>query len=154
MIAADFGSGSGGWVLPLARKLTEGKVYAIDVLPEAISVLEARRKSEKIFNIQTILSNLESKKGSALHPNSMDLVLMTNLLFEVDDKRKVIEEGKRVLKKGGEILIVDWRTDVPVGPEKDRISAEEVKGIAKDLDLKLEKEFEAGSYHYCLLFSK
>ena len=154
MIAADFGSGSGGWVLPLAKKLSEGKVYAIDVLPEPISVLEARSKSERIFNIQTILSDLENKKSSTLAQNSLDLVLMTNLLFEADDKKGVMEEGKRVLKKGGEILVVDWKVNASTGPEKDRVSAEEVKGIAKDLDLKLEKEFEAGSYHYGLLFSK
>jgi len=84
----------------------------------------------------------------------LDLVLMTNLLFEADDKKGVMEEGKRVLKKGGEILVVDWKVNASTGPEKDRVSAEEVKGIAKDLDLKLEKEFEAGSYHYGLLFSK
>ncbi|PIP24588.1 MAG: hypothetical protein COX33_01180, partial [Candidatus Nealsonbacteria bacterium CG23_combo_of_CG06-09_8_20_14_all_36_125] len=34
MVAADFGSGSGGWAFPLAKKLEEGKVYAIDILEE------------------------------------------------------------------------------------------------------------------------
>ena len=154
MVAADFGSGSGGWVLPLARRLTEGKVYAIDVLPEALSVLESRSRSEKLFNIQIVCSNLESKRGSTLHPNSVDLVLMTNLLFEVDDKKRVIEEGKRVLKKGGNLLVVDWKTEASVGPENGRISAKDVKEIAEDLDLKLEKEFDAGSYHYGLVFIK
>ncbi|PIR01716.1 MAG: hypothetical protein COV63_03220, partial [Candidatus Nealsonbacteria bacterium CG11_big_fil_rev_8_21_14_0_20_37_68] len=95
----------GGWVLPLAKKLSEGKVYAIDVLPEPISVLEARMKSEKIFNIQTIQSDIESKKGSTLALSSLDLVLMTNLLFQVEDKKRVLGEGKRVLREGGKVLV-------------------------------------------------
>ena len=154
MVAADFGSGSGGWVLPLAGKLSEGKVYAIDVLPEPISVLKSRMKSEKIFNIQTIRSDIESKKGSTLALSSLDLVLMTNLLFECDDKKKVLEEGKRVLRPGGKILVVDWIKDNPLTKEIEYVSFDEIKEIAKNLNLKLEKEFAAGSYHYGLVFKK
>jgi len=152
MVAADFGSGSGGWAIPLAKKLEEGKVYAIDILEEPLSALRAKTKSEKIFNIETIKSDVE--KGSKLFNESCDFVLMTNLLFQCEDKKKVIEEGKRVLKPGGKILVVDWKLDASLGPKESRVSAEEVKKIAKELDLKLEKEFEAGSYHYGLVFLK
>jgi len=79
---------------------------------------------------------------------------MTDLLFEFEDKKMVLDEGKRVLKKGAELLIVDWKKDSPLGPEESRISAEDVKKIAKDLNLKLEKEFEAGIYHWGLIVVK
>ena len=154
MTAADFGCGSGGWVIPLAKKLEEGKIFAIDILEEPLSALKSRAKIEKISNVETIQSNVEAKNGSKLTDNSCDSVLMTNLLFECDDKKIVLEEGKRVLKKGAELLIVDWKKDSPLGPKEGRVSAEEVKKIAKDLDLKLEKEFEAGIYHYGLIFTK
>ena len=152
MVAADFGSGSGGWAIPLAKKLEEGKVYAIDILEEPLSALRAKTKLEKIFNIETIKSDVE--KGSKLFNESCDFVLMTNLLFQCEDKKKVIEEGKRVLKPGGKILVVDWKLDASLGPKESRVSAEEVKKIAEEIDLKLEKEFEAGSYHYGLVFLK
>ena len=154
MVAADFGCGSGGWVLPLVKELSKGRVYAIDVLQEPLSVLEARCKSERILNIQVIRSDLESKKGSTLALESLDLVLITNLLFQVENRKKVMEEAKRVLKKGGKILVVDWKADAPMGPEKGRISLEEVKKIAEELNLKLEKESSAGKYHYYLVFTK
>ena len=154
MIAAGFGCGSGGWVIPLAKILEEGKIYAIDILEEPLSALKGRAKLEKILNVETIRSNVEAKNGSKLSDNSCDLVLMTNLLFECDDKKIVLEEGKRVLKPGGRILVVDWIKDNPLTPEIEWVDFEEIKKIAKDLDLKLEKEFKAGLYHYGLIFSK
>jgi len=154
MVAADFGCGSGGWVLPLARQLEEGKVYAIDILEEPLSALKGRAKLEKIFNIEIIRSNVEAKNGSKLSNNSCDLVLMTNLLFECENKKNVLEEGKRVLKPGGKILVVDWIKDNPLTTEIEWVDFEEIKKIAKELDLKLEKEFEAGAYHHGLIFTK
>ena len=151
MTAADFGCGSGGWVIPLAKKLEEGKVFAIDILDESLSALRAKIKLEKIFNIEVLKSDVE--KTSRVLKNSCDLILMTNLLFEVADIKKVLEEGKRVLKAGGKILVVDWKKDVPFGP-KEKISPEKVKGIAKELDLELEKELEAGLYHWGLILVK
>jgi len=152
MIAADFGCGSGGWVIPLAKKLKEGKVYAIDILEEPLSALRAKVKIEKLFNIETRKADVE--KGTTLMSDSCDLVLMTNLLFECENKKQVLEEGKRVLKKGGKILVVDWIKDNPLTQEIEWVDFEEVKKIAQDLNLKLEKEFEAGIYHWGLILVK
>jgi ubiquinone/menaquinone biosynthesis C-methylase UbiE len=153
MIAADFGSGSGGWAIPLARKLEEGKVYAIDLLEEPLSALRAKAKAEKISNIQTVLADVEKGIGM-LRDASCNLVLMTNLLFQCQDMKKILSEGKRVLKPEGRILIVDWKKDNPLTEQVEKVSFEEVKGTAVGLDLKAEKEFEAGSYHYALVFTK
>ena len=84
IIAADFGSGSGGWAIPLAKILEEGKVYAIDILEEPLSALRAKVKIEKLFNIETRKANVE--KGITLLSNSCHLILMTNLLFECENK--------------------------------------------------------------------
>ncbi len=175
MVAADFGSGSGGWTIPLAKILEDGKVYAIDILEEPLSALRSRIKLEKILNIEPLKADIE--KTSRLTFESCDLVLMSNLLFQVEDKKKVLEEGKRILKKGGKILIVDWaptlpRTGAPatrealasrppdkekplIGPpEENRVAPEEVKKMAEELNLRLEKEFEAGLYHWALILVK
>ena len=152
MVAADFGSGSGGWTIPLAKHLEEGKVYAIDILEEPLSALKDRAKLEGILNIVPIKSDIE--EGTGLHSESCDLVLITNLLFQVENKKAILEEGKRVLRPGGKILIIDWLIDSPLGPQGGRVSSGEVKEIAKDVDLKVKEEFEAGPYHYGLIFIK
>ena len=148
----DFGCGSGGWVLPLAKGSEDRIIYAIDILKEPLSALKARAELEKISNIKTILADCEEK--IELIDESCDLVLITNLLFEVDDKKFVLMEAKRILKKGGKILIVDWNKNSVLGPKQGKISPEQVKEIAQDLKLQVQKEFSAGTYHYGLLLVK
>jgi len=154
MIAADFGSGSGGWTIPLAKVLKDGKVYAIDILEEPLSALKSKSEIEGILNIEPIRSNVENRNGSKLKDNFLDLVLVTNLLFQVENKKIIISEAKRILKKEGKVLVVDWLPEVSLGPKEGRIPSKDVKKLAKELDLKLEKEFKAGDYHYGLVFSK
>ena len=152
MTAADFGCGSGGWVIPLAKKLEDGEVYAIDILEEPLSALSGKAKLQKISNIQTMIADVE--KDSKLSAEFCDLVLMTNLLFQCEDKKSVLAEGKRVLKKGAKLLVIDWKKEAPVGPKEGRISAQEIKNLAGEVGLKPEREFSAGTYHYALMFSK
>lgn len=151
MIAADFGCGAGGWAIPLAKIIHKGKVFAIDILEEPLSALRSKMRTERIFNIDPLKANVE--KGTTLISQSCDLVLMTNLLFQVDDIKSVLEEGKRVLREGGKILVVDWKEEAKIGPEK-RVSKEKVKEIAKEIGLNLREEFEAGIYHWGLIFEK
>lgn len=152
MIVADFGCGSGGWAIPLAKILEKGTVFAFDILEEPLSALKSKAKIENINNIET--RKVDVEKAVPLLTESCDLVLMTNLLFECQNKKKVLEEGKRILKKGGNILIVDWQKDNPLTSEIEFCSREEVKQIAKKIDLKIKEEFDAGSYHFGLILLK
>lgn len=152
MVAADFGCGSGSWTLALAEKTEDGKVYAIDVLEEPLSALAGKAKAKGLANIKTILADVE--RNSKLENESCNLVLMTDLLFQTENNKSVLEEGKRILKKRGKILVVDWKKDAALGPKEGHILPEEIKKNARDLGLKLKKEFEAGAYHFALLFEK
>ncbi|MCD6500880.1 class I SAM-dependent methyltransferase [bacterium] len=153
MIAADFGSGSGGWTIPLARKLEDGQVFAVDIQEEPLSVLESRAKLQGISNIQKIIANVE-EKIPGISDLTCDLVLVTDLLFQIEDKKGVFEEAKRILKPGGKILVVEWIPGVSLGPKGGAPSKEEVKEITKNLGFRLEKEFKAGDYHFGFVFVK
>jgi len=154
MTAADFGSGSGGWAIPLAKRLKEGNVFAIDILEEPLSALKGKAELSNVSNIETIRADVEGGKINQLEDNSLDLVLITNLLFQVEDKGGVLKEAKRNLKEGGMILVVDWKIEAPLGPKEGRISNKEIRKITKTLKLEFQKEIQAGNYHYALLFKK
>ena len=153
MVAADFGCGSGGWAIPLAKRLEDGQVFAVDIQEAPLSALESRAKIQGISNIRKIIADVE-KRIPGISNSSCDLVLITDLLFQVDDKEAVFREAKRVLGPKGKILVVEWNQRTSLGPQDGVPSKEEVEEIAESLGLRVEKEFKAGDYHYGLLFEK
>jgi len=153
-VAADFGSGSGSFSIALAKKLSEGLVYAIDIQEEPLSVLQGTARAEGLTNIRTILSDLEDPKGSTLSEETLDLVLIVNLLFQVENKEGVLREAKRVLKPGGKVLIIDWKKDSPFGPPTGRVDSQEIRKMAVSIELIPKKEINAGKYHWGLLCEK
>lgn len=155
MIIADFGCGAGYFTIPLAKMAEEGRVYAIDVLEESIEAVQSRIKLEGLFNIETRHADLEILKGSGLEDNLVDLVLLGNILFQSSKKTDIIKEAKRVLKKGGNLVIIDWKPNQPMGPpEKLIISPEDTREIAKKQNLIFEKEFSVDNYHWGMVFRK
>jgi ubiquinone/menaquinone biosynthesis C-methylase UbiE len=152
MTAADFGCGSGGWAIPIAEILEGGKVYAIDIQEEPLSVLRSLIKARRIFNIEVIRMDVE-KTILRLLANSVDFTLLSNVLFQVSDRKRTVEEAARILRPDGKLLVIDWEKDAPAGPDS-RISAEEVRTIADGLGLVFKEAFKAGGYHYGLVFQK
>lgn len=154
MIGAEFGCGSADFAVALSRKLKKGKVYALDIQEEKLSALKTKLSFQKIENVYTILCDLESKRGSTLVNNLLDMVLIPNILFQAENRHAIIEEAKRILKPGGEILVIDWLKETPFNKGQKLVSPEEAKKIAEELGLTLKKEFAAGDYHYALIFNK
>lgn len=154
MIAADFGSGSGGWAIPLAKKLKSGKVFAIDILQEPLSALSSKAKLERVWNIQTICDNVENLKNARLGGGGLDLILITNLLFQSDKKTEIFIEAHKFLKTGGQVLVVDWSTKSSIDLEERHISPIEVKKIAISTGFKFVKDLDVAPHHYGMLFKK
>lgn len=152
-IAADFGCGSGGWVIPLAKRLENGRVFAIDIQEEALSALEGKIKLHNLVNIKKILADVE-KNIPEIKNSTCDLVLFTDLLFQLDNKEAVFKEASRILKPKGVLLVVDWDAGAVFGPKQGKVSPEQVKELANQNGFQPEDQFKAGGYHYALLFTK
>ena len=153
MTAADFGCGGGGWTLPLAKILEDGFVYAVDILEEPLSALQGKGRSLGLNNIRVIVGDIEEGVPK-IADESCDFALITNVLFQIEDRMAALKEMKRILKPGGQLLIVDWLPEAAVGPKEGKISAAEVKALAAKLHLQFEKDLPSELYHYALLFVK
>lgn len=161
---ADFGCGHGYFTAPLSRMVGKnGRVFAVDVLAEALEAVRSRAQMDNLLNIETIRGNLETADGSKLLADSVDLVLLHNVLFQSQKKSGIIKETKRVLKSSGVFVLVDWlpsakqgTLDQPVmGPNEGwRISAQEAKDLAQAQDFVFKSEIDAGQFHYGLIFIK
>jgi ubiquinone/menaquinone biosynthesis C-methylase UbiE len=157
MRVADFGSGAGHWTIEIAKWVgKDGIVYAFDVQKEMIEALKSRAQLENLGNIEPRRVDLERKGGTQLVDGLVDLVLISNVLFQLEDKDVVAGEVLRVLRPGGRLVVIDW---LPVsgglGPSSAmRVSKEEAKELFLSHGFVFEREFKAGGYHYGLIFKK
>jgi ubiquinone/menaquinone biosynthesis C-methylase UbiE len=154
---ADFGCGTGYFSLALARKIgEEGIVYALDILPQRLEAVNSSAKNLNLTNIIARRVNLENTNGSSLEENSMDLVVLKDMLFQNKKKKDILSEAKRVLKDGGRALVVEWRVEnATIGPERQlRLSKEALFEITQQVGLSVLKELNVGNFHFGVLFLK
>lgn len=154
---ADFGCGHGYFAIPLAKMVgQDGQIYAVDVLQDALNEVKERAERENLSNIQTVRGNLEAPDGSRLPENSCDMVLLANVLFQSNKKADIIKEARRVLKSNGKMIIVDWHVTSEALTLNSgwRIGPQEAQGLAESQNFSFERTFDAGDYHYGLIFKK
>lgn len=157
MHVADLGCGAlGHYVFPAAQLVgPKGIVYAVDILQDALEILERRAREDQYGNIKYVWSDIEVV-GATHIPQAVDLSLLTNTLWHLQDREAVVAEMARITKRGGHALVIDWKpTATGIGPPGDRrLSASEVRKLFEKGSFELVEEFEAGKAHYGLLFKR
>ena len=111
MTVADIGAGTGYFALPMASELgPTGRVAAVDVSPEMLSILNEKILAAEIQNIECVRGAAEA---TGLAPGGFDRVLLANIWHEVDDRPATLAEAARLLRSDGRIAILDWSPEVP-----------------------------------------
>ncbi len=157
MQVADFGCGSGHWAMALARKIgNSGKVFAVDILPQALEATRSQAKLQNIHNIETVWADLETPQATKLKDGILDVVMLSNILAQADQREAVVSEAYRILKPNGRSIVVEWdMTDKKSGhPLQPTISRRDMEHLFTQAGFTFQKEFSAGSYHYGLVFKK
>jgi SAM-dependent methyltransferase len=102
---ADIGAGSGWFTVRAARRVTgSGRVYAVDINPEAIQYIDQRAKKEQLQNITTILSKPDDAQ---LPADRIDAVLLLKTYHEVAHPVALLRNLRSSLKPGAKIGIID-----------------------------------------------
>lgn len=154
---ADFGCGHGFFTIPLAHAVGgNGKVYAVDIQKEVLDIVRAKAQHENLLNIEFVRADLDQEGGSRLKDKYIDFVLVSNALFQFENKHTILKEAYRLLREGGRLAVIEWNeTPALFGPPLPlRIKKETVKHMALEAGFEIEREFEAGSHHYGILFKK
>lgn len=158
MTVADLGCGRAGFFALQAGKIVgdEGTVYAVDIIKPVLSSVVSAAKQAHVRNITTVWANLEIAGGTKIPDKAADIALLINVLFQSKKQEAILREATRVLKPKGKLLIIDWKmTNAPLGPSVDRrVSPETIRALATKLGLHETDSFEAGQYHFGLIFTK
>lgn len=157
MQIADLGCGPGYFAIPFARLLQEGgRVYAFDVQQSMLEAVRAKAKLEHLYNIETFWTDLEKVGATKLKDDTMDLVLLANILFQAEEKEEILREAHRILRRDGVAIIVEWDESQSVlgPPGHARVGKTFLGDLMKQVGFHLLKEFPAGKYHYGLVFKK
>jgi ubiquinone/menaquinone biosynthesis C-methylase UbiE len=115
-VVADIGAGTGYFSRRLARKVgAMGKVLAVDIQLEMLTLLTNRMAAIGITNVMAVLGTATDPKLPAA---SVDLVLMVDVYHEFDCPSEIMEAICRAVKAGGRVVFVEYRGEDPTVPIK------------------------------------
>jgi ubiquinone/menaquinone biosynthesis C-methylase UbiE len=144
---ADIGCGTGFFTLPLAQRVSEGKVYALDIADEMLDRLRQRVAEGGAGNVEVL------KCGELDFPvpkGAMDGVLVAFVLHEQEDRLVFLEKVRELLKPGGWISVLEWeKKETKMGPPvAERIDQVELRHMASKagLDFAFAKQLSDSSY--------
>jgi len=152
-VIADIGAGSGYHVFKMAPLAKEGLVYAVDIQPEMLAVINQQKAKKGVENVNMILGG---EKSPNLPENSIDKVLMVDVYHEFNYPYEMLLSIKSSLKNNGKIYLIEYRAEDPLIP---------IKPIHKMTEKQAVKEFEIAGFRlvenienlpwqHCMVFEK
>lgn len=97
----DYGCGSGTFTIPSSKIVGKrGKVYAFEARSDRLEHVREKAKDAALSNIVTVLLD-SSKPGIDLPDKCIDIILVYDIMHEVEDRKKLVQELHRVLKREG-----------------------------------------------------
>lgn len=109
-VVVDLGAGTGYFSFPMATKVPDGKVLAVDIQPEMLAIIEHRTANYGIPNVETVLA---SECDPSLEASSADVVLLVDAYHEFSCPLEVMAGVAASLKPGGRVLLVEYRGEDP-----------------------------------------
>lgn len=114
-VVADVGAGTGYFSLRIAPRVPEGRVYAVDIQPQMLEILDGRIRRAGVENVRTLL-------GSSVDPRlpvgEVDAILLVDAYHEFSHPKEMGEGIARALAPGGRLYLVEYRGEDPEIPIK------------------------------------
>jgi ubiquinone/menaquinone biosynthesis C-methylase UbiE len=158
MEVADVGAGTGFLTLLIARALgPEGRVFAVDVVPEFLEHIAKSAEKEGLGNVVTVLGD---QKTTRLDPDTVDVILISDTYHHFEFPQHTLASLRSALRDGGRMVVIDFERIVGLS---DDFAIEHVragKGTVTDeikdagFDLVREIPLMEGEGQYYLEFRK
>ena len=154
MVVADIGAGTGYLSRRMAPAVMPGgKVWAVDVQPEMISLLQASAKRSGLTQIEARLGTVDDVRLPAA---SVDLAVMVDVYHELACPYEVMTSVLKALKPGGRVVFVEYKAEDPRVPIKPRhkMSEAQIKREAAVFALDWERTVGTLPWQHVVVFRK
>jgi ubiquinone/menaquinone biosynthesis C-methylase UbiE len=151
---ADVGAGSGYISVKMARRVgPAGKVYANDIQPEMLTLLQERLAKMKITNVEPVLGTTDDPK---LPAGAIDLILMVDVYHEFQQPQAMLRRMREALKPNGRLVLLEYRKEDPSIPilYEHKMSVAEAKLEVEAEGFKLANVSEVLPRQHILIFNR
>lgn len=113
-VVCDMGCGNGFYSLQIARRVgRRGRVLAVDIQPEMLTLLRERATAAGLANIEPILGSVVDPQ---LPPQSVDLILCVDVYHEFSHPVHMLAAMRQALRPDGRLALVEFRLEDPNVP--------------------------------------
>lgn len=150
----DMGCGNGYYTLELARMVGEkGKVLAVDIQPEMLSLLNQRAKQAGLANVEPVLGTLIDPK---LPAGKVDLILCVDVYHEFSHPEHMLQAMRKALAPGGRVVLVEFRLEDPDVPIKllHKMSKEQILKELPPNGYKLAEQYDELPWQHAMFFER
>jgi precorrin-6B methylase 2 len=153
-VVADIGAGTGYLSRRMAPAVMPGgKIWAVDVQPEMVSLMLAGAKRSGLTQIEARLSAVDDVK---LPASSVDLAIMVDVYHELAYPYEVMASVLKALKPGGRVVFVEYKAEDPRVPIKPlhKMSEAQIKREAAVFPLDWERTVSTLPWQHVVVFRK
>ena len=112
----DLGCGNGFHTLKMAKEVgPNGRVLAVDIQPEMLSLLDERVKEAGVENVKPLLGTLIDPQ---LPAGEVDLILLVDVYHEFSHPEQMLSGMRESLNETGRVALVEFRLEDPTVPIK------------------------------------
>lgn len=153
MTVADIGAGSGYLAKRMAPLVLPGKVLAVDVQPQMIALLRDLSRQGDAKNVMPIQATASDPN---LPSDSIDLAIMVDVYHELEYPQEIISRVYASLKAGGELVLVEYRSEDPAVPIKalHKMTVEQVRREMRQFSLTFVRSDERLPTQHIIVFRK
>jgi SAM-dependent methyltransferase len=152
-VVADIGAGTGYFSLPIAERLSDGRVLAVDIQPEMLAIINQRKAERGIVNVEQVLGTATDPK---LPTNAVDLIFIVDAYHEFSHPHEMGAAMAKALKSGGKLVLIEYRAEDPRVPIKPlhKMSQDQARREMAALGLRWRETLDDLPQQHFLVFEK